>query len=309
MAPELVVCPGCHKLVHGEELGRLARDAQTSLAAGDSAAALAGWRRALELLPPESRQYAAIEARIARASARATAPATPKWKRAGPLGLGGVAAFFLTKAKLLLLGFTKVGTLVSMLLSFGVYWSVWGWRYALGLVLSIYVHEMGHVAALRKLGIAANAPMFIPGLGALVRLKQYPATAREDAIVGLAGPVWGLGAAVVAFAAARVTGAGSLFAIAQSGAVINLFNLLPVWQLDGGRGIRPLSTLQRWILVGVIVTAGWTLNEVPLGLVSGLLFAVQSLRGGAPKPDWDVLVRFVVLIVVLSVLAAAPVPR
>jgi Zn-dependent protease len=309
MAPELVACPGCHKLVHGEELRRLARDAETSLAAGDSAAALAGWRRALELLPPESRQYAAIEARLARTSAGATAPADRSWRKAGPLGLGGVAAFFLTKGKLLLLGLTKMGTLLSMLLSFGVYWSVWGWRYALGLVLSIYVHEMGHVAALRKLGIAANAPMFIPGLGALVRLKQYPATAREDAVVGLAGPVWGLGAAVVAFAAARVAGAGSLPAIAQSGAIINLFNLLPVWQLDGGRGIRPLSTLQRWILVVVVVATGWVMNELPLGLVSGLLFAVQALRGGAPKPDWHVLVRFVVLLVALSTLAAVPVSR
>src|SRR3989454_12639768 len=81
-----------------------------------------------------------------------------------------------------------------MLLSAGVYWAAWGWKFALGVVLSIYVHEMGHVQALQRYGIKATAPMFIPGVGAVVRLKQYPASPREDARVGLAGPLGGLGA-------------------------------------------------------------------------------------------------------------------
>ena len=70
------------------------------------------------------------------------------------------------KAKALLLGLTKGTTLLTMLLSLGVYWSMWGWPLRLGLVLSIYVHEMGHVIALARYGFRATAPMFIPGLGA-----------------------------------------------------------------------------------------------------------------------------------------------
>ena len=86
---------------------------------------------------------------------------------------------------------------------FGVYWSIYGWPLALGLVLSIYVHEMGHVAMLRRLGIAASAPMFIPGVGALVMLKQHVTDPLIDAKIGLAGPVWGLGAALAALAGTR----------------------------------------------------------------------------------------------------------
>src|SRR5207302_3963478 len=97
------------------------------------------------------------------------------------------ALFLLTKGKLLLLGLTKATTFFSMLLSLGVYWAAWGWKFALGLVLSIYIHEMGHVFALRRLGFKASAPMFIPGLGALIRLRQHPANPREDAEIGLAG--------------------------------------------------------------------------------------------------------------------------
>src|SRR4029079_13484890 len=89
-------------------------------------------------------------------------------------------------------------TVLSMLLSLGVYWTAWGWKFALGIVLSIYVHEMGHVIVLGRYGFRATAPMFIPGLGALVRLRQHVVNPREDAEIGLAGPIYGLGAALVA---------------------------------------------------------------------------------------------------------------
>src|SRR5256885_5819705 len=112
-------------------------------------------------------------------------------------------------------------------------------HFAFGLVLSIYIHEMGHVQALQRYGIKATAPMFIPGFGAVIRLKQYPADAREDARVGLAGPLWGLGAALAAYAVYRATGVGVWGAIAHMGALVNLFNLVPVWQLDGARGCLP----------------------------------------------------------------------
>jgi len=98
-----------------------------------------------------------------------------------------VALFALTKAKFLLLGLTKLSTLGSMLAFLGVYWSMFGWKFALGFVLCIYVHEMGHVAELRRFGIAASAPMFIPGLGAFVSLKQLPANVMQDSRVGWPG--------------------------------------------------------------------------------------------------------------------------
>ena len=85
-----------------------------------------------------------------------------------------VLLFLLTKAKVLLIGLTQVKTVLSMAVALGVYATIYGWQFALGLVVSIYIHEMGHVVWLRRYGIPATAPMFIPGLGAFVRLKRIP---------------------------------------------------------------------------------------------------------------------------------------
>ena len=112
----------------------------------------------------------------------------------------------LTKGKLVLLGLTKLNTLLSMLASIALYWALYGWKFGVGFVLSIYIHEMGHVTALAHYGIPASAPMFIPGFGAFVRLKAYPANPGEDARVGLAGPFWGLGAALVCMGIGVLTG-------------------------------------------------------------------------------------------------------
>src|SRR5207244_8518739 len=197
--------PSCHRLVHADQLKRLAADAQRATQAGDPSGALTAWRRALDLLPPDSTQHQVISARmgdLSRTVDRQPAAAKPSspWGK-GAAGLGAVGTllfklkfalvFVLTKAKLLLLGLTKAGTLFSMLLSAGVYWTIWGWKFAFGFVVSIYIHEMGHVQALTRYGIKATAPMFIPGVGAFIRLKQYPTDRREDARVGLAGPIWG----------------------------------------------------------------------------------------------------------------------
>jgi hypothetical protein len=149
------------------------------------------WVKALELLPPGSEQYRATKARIENIDLQLSDKNV--WaKRAAKLGPVGVvlwkfktvALLVLTKGKLLLLGLTKLSTFASMLAFFGVYWSLYGWKFALGFVLSIYIHEMGHVMALRKYNIAASAPMFVPFLGAFVRMRQYPSTVGEDARVG-----------------------------------------------------------------------------------------------------------------------------
>ena len=87
-----------------------------------------------------------------------------------------------------------------MLAAFGVYWTVFGGWFALGLVLSIYIHEMGHVATLMRYGVRASAPLFLPGLGAVIRLNQAFTDPRQDARVGLAGPIWGTGAAMACVA-------------------------------------------------------------------------------------------------------------
>jgi Zn-dependent protease len=320
IAPALLTCPACRRLTHAERLTELAAAAEAASLAGQAAEALGLWRSALELLPQDAAQAEAVRSRIDALSRQVeTAPrrglgALPKWL--APLGVAGLLlwkfkfalAFVLTKGKLLLLGLTKSSTFFSMLLALGAYWSLWGWKFALGFVLMIYVHEMGHVSALRSLGIKASAPMFVPGLGAFVRLKQYPASPREDARVGLAGPVWGLGAALATWGLYLATGQAIFAGIAHAGAVVNLFNLIPVWQLDGSRGMRALARRDRAV-IAVLVAAAFFVTAEGLLLLLALAAAWRAFERSAPETsDRRSLVEFALLILALGVLCAIEIP-
>ena len=267
------------------------------------------WERALALVPPGSEQYRALKARIQNIDLQLSDKSV--WaKRLAKLGPVGVllwkfktfALVALTKGKLVLLGLTKLSTFASMLAFFAVYWGLYGWRFALGFVLSIYIHEMGHVIALRKYGIAATSPMFIPFVGAMVRLKQYPANVAQDARVGLAGPIWGLGATIVAWLSAVVTGHPIWYAIAHTSAWINLFNLIPIWQLDGGRGFRALTRKQRGMALGVTLVM-WAITEETMLLLiaAGALYRLFS-KDYPAEDDNGVLTQYVGLIVLLAML-------
>lgn len=210
----------------------------------------------------------------------------PEWiKRLGPLGVVATAALkfktaillFFAKAKFLLFGLAKLKTLLSMLAFLGVYWGLYGWKFAAGFVLGIYIHEMGHVWMLRHYGLRASAPMFIPGLGAFVSLYDSPADVAQDARIGLAGPLWGAGAALACLLPTIVFPGGVWGAIARATAYINLFNLTPVWTLDGGRGFRALDYRQRIMWLGLAV-ALWYITD------SGLFLIL--LLGGAYRVFW-----------------------
>ena len=274
LAPALLVCPSpsCHALVHAESLKQLARDAEAAEARGDKARALALWREALEHLPPNSNQYAAI---LERASALGTQSGRDarqadvdrvraKYGKHGAV-IGAIAVFLLkfkfvillvlTKGQLLLLGLTKLSTLSSMAVFLGFDARFLGWPLALGLVLSIYIHEMGHVAALHRHGIKASSPMFIPGVGAFIRSRQRIHGEWAEADVGLAGPLWGFGAAVVCYGVFRLTGVMYWSTLAGWGALINAFNLTPVWQLDGAHAFKAMSRLHRITAAGALLAA------------------------------------------------------
>jgi Zn-dependent protease len=341
IAPNLLSCPSCHRLVHADRLKELAESAEASERADELTAALECWREAITLLPSASRQHAVISGRIDALSRRveamparkAAGPATPadpqalpvnphddrsRWTGGAITGVAGtlalaawkfkvVALLLLTKAKFLLLGLTKASTFFSMMAAFGVYWTVFGGWFALGFVLSIYIHEMGHVAALMRYGVPATAPLFIPGLGAVIRLRQSFINPREDARVGLAGPIWGCAAALACTAAYLLTDYPLWGALARVGAWINLFNLTPFWQLDGARAFHSLNRPQRWLAVTAVATA-WALTAEGL-LV--LLMAVGAYRAAldkpADEPDRGALVQYIALVAVLSTLVLLPV--
>ena len=308
LAPALLLCPACGALAHAADLTSLAAAAEQAEGRGDLSESAAAWRRALELLPHSAPQHAAVAARLDDVSRRlqaapAVADGTGR-KRGWGAAAGGLLVVLLSKAKLLLLGLTKIKTMFSMLAFVGVYWGLYGWPLAVGFVLSIYVHEMGHVAALSHLGIRASAPMFIPGIGAFVKLEQPLRSTREDAIVGLAGPIWGLAAAVTAYALYLATGAGIWGAIASLGAWVNLFNLMPVWQLDGARGFSALSRPQRWI--ACLTAAGGALlaRQPMLWLVAGV-GVWRAFQANTEPGDRRALLTYVGLVVALAAIGLA----
>ena len=241
-------------------------------------------------------------------------------------GIAAAAVALLAKGKLLLLGLLKLPTLLSMLVFARIFGGPNMWL-GLGVVACIYVHEIGHVNALRRYGIDASAPMFVPGLGAFVRLKQYPTDAHEEARVGLAGPLWGLVASAVAAALGLLTASKLVLGIASWSASVNLFNLIAFWQLDGARGLRALSKEQRLVVAAVASGAALALylllpplthpEDDPFFIVHAwrrcvpaavAVFAAVRAFGTDAHPEGDqrMLALFVTLILVLSALYALP---
>jgi Zn-dependent protease len=185
------------------------------------------------------------------------APAPAEHGRGGLLGrlaapLIAVVAFF-GKFKLVLLALAKVkflATAGTMLVSIVAYASIWGWKFGVGFVLLILVHEYGHVIQLRREGVKdVSAPIFIPFLGALIWAKSLGDDAAAEARVGLAGPILGAIGAAACVGLYLLTGNDLFRALAFTGFFLNLFNLLPVGFLDGARAAAALSP---WVwLLGV----------------------------------------------------------
>jgi len=305
LSSALLVCPSCHALVHRDELQWLASQADSLLAAGDTKAAAGRWREALALLPPRSAQHEAVAKRVEELTLKLQSEqSSSRWKA------GGVTALLvgaLTKGKLLLAGLLKLPTLLSMLAFAGVYWSIWGWKFAVAIVVGIYIHEMGHVAALHARGLPASAPMFLPGFGAFVRLHSKPATPREDSYIGLAGPIWGLGAALVAAALFAFTRNEFWGAAAHTTAVINLFNLTPVWSLDGSRGFASQSSRQRWLILGLLA-ATFAITREGMLVIVAIAAIWRAFQKNAPKlEDWAGFTRFAVLVIALAALTKIPI--
>jgi Zn-dependent protease len=173
------------------------------------------------------------------------------------LGAAGAAIVALvTKLKAVLLFLPKIKLLATTgtaLVSVAAYSVLWGWSFALGFVLLILVHEMGHVFALRREGIKASAPMFIPFMGAVIGARSLGDNALAEARVGLAGPLLGsLAAGGVAIAGAA-SHSDFLEALGYTGMLLNLFNLLPVVPLDGGRAMAAMAPWMWFIGFGALV--------------------------------------------------------
>jgi Zn-dependent protease len=160
-------------------------------------------------------------------------------QRKGGGVLGGIVAFAAAAAKLSIGGLKFASIFVAV----GAYSLIWGWRFAIGFVALIAIHELGHVFEARRQGLEASWPMFVPFLGAYVR-HSVPASAFNAALISLSGPFWGGVGCAALLAVGRSSSSPLLEALAYVGFLLNLVNLLPVGFLDGGQARRAYRTLR-----------------------------------------------------------------
>lgn len=213
--------------------------------------------------------------------ARGYEPVQPRWglrdllrKLAAPLiGLG----FLILKFGGLLLKLKVVTTGASMFVSIAAYAWFWGLPFAIGFVLLIFVHELGHVLELRRQGIPASAPLFIPFLGAVIGMKQLPDDAWKEARVALAGPILGSVGAAACWIAGEATGSELLIGLAFVGFFLNLFNLIPIVPLDGGRAAGALHPVF-WFVGLLMMLALVVLRPNPILILIVILGGLDLWR-------------------------------
>jgi Zn-dependent protease len=232
------------------------------------------WGKAAPVPPaPPERDYEPIHPGSGRE------PLRDRLKRwLGPIGAGLILLVTKLKAVLLLLPKLKLFTTSwTMLVSIAAYTLLFGLPFAVGIVVLLLIHEMGHVIQLRREGVEASAPMFIPFLGAVIAAKSMGKDAAAEARVGLAGPILGSVATLVPLAIWLATGEEFWRALAFIGFFLNLFNLLPVVPLDGGRAMAALSPWAWW--VGYAALIGLTIAfPSPIMLLILLFGGLESWR-------------------------------
>ena len=177
----------------------------------------------------------------------------------------------------------------TMLISMFAYSLVFGWPYAVGFVLLIFFHELGHYIAARLCGLNVGAPMFIPFVGAWISMKEMPRDVHTEAYVGFAGPFVGTLAALACYWIARSTDSQIMLALAYSGFMLNLFNLIPISPMDGGR-ITAIISPKVWLFGMPLLAALFLYSPSPMLIMIAILafpqvkIALQKDNGASDMP-------------------------
>ena len=304
--PGALVCQQCHALVHSEELDRLAADAKALEAKGDLRGARERWLAGLYLLPRTSKQYDWIKEHAhtleaAADEAQLPEPMDNKWaKRLGPVG---PIAILLAKGKTILFALFKLKFLLSFAAFIGLYWAMWGMKFGIGFAVLILLHEMGHFIDIKRRGLPADMPVFLPGLGAYVRWQAMGVPLETRAEVSLAGPLAGFFVAVGCAVLWWQTGNPLWAGLARAGAGLNLLNLIPVWILDGGQAVLALSKMERIILLTACLALWLVLGESMFFLVAlGAGYQVFFAGDLPPHPSRATTIYFVAVLTGLGVI-------
>ena len=300
IAEGTLACPDCGSLVYGEHLAGLAGAAQNLEREKRWEEARAAWSAARAWLPPNGREDQTLQQRIGAIDAQHNAEKekAARWiKRLGPLA---PVVVLLTKLKGILFVLFKLKFLLSFIAFFGLYWALFGWKFGLGFTLSILIHEMGHYVAVKRRGLKADLPVFLPGLGAYVRWYSMGIPLDGLAAIALAGPLFGLVTALLCLALLPATHQPVFLALAHAGAFINLLNLIPVLGLDGAQAAYALSKVQRGLLLVASVVLFAVMHQgVLLFLAAG--FGWRLFTHDEPEhPSTRTMVYFMLLLFALA---------
>jgi Zn-dependent protease len=270
LAPELLACPQCHTLVHAGQLEQLAATAKTLEAQHQFLQARDHWLKALPLLPPQSTQADWIRdnARKLELAAAQSGPQESRSKWANKLGPLAPIALILAKGKTLFLAIFKLKFLLSLGAFMAFYWTLYGAKFGVGFAVLILIHEMGHFIDIKRRGLPAEMPVFLPGLGAYVRWQALGVSRQTRAAISLAGPLAGWIASVICAVVWWKTGNSLWAALARAGAWLNILNLIPVWILDGGQAVLVLNKGERIALVTTCIALSFVLGESVFFLVA-----------------------------------------
>jgi Zn-dependent protease len=284
LAPGALVCDQCHALVHSEELERLSAEAKAFEARGDLRQAREKWTTALALLPSTSMQADWIKQHVTALAA------------AGITGLAAentatVGARF------------KLTSILSFLAFVALYSAASGAKFGIGFAVLILLHEMGHFVDIKRRGLPADMPVFLPGLGAYVRWQALGVSIETRAAVSLAGPLAGFFASVACAVIWWQTGIPFWATLARVGAVLNVLNLIPVWALDGGQAALALNKTERIVLMTACLALGLALGQNIFFLVAaGAGYRAFFASDLPARPSRATTVYFVVVLTALGVI-------
>ena len=295
-----MACSHCHALVHKAELEQLADEARAFQARGDFPAARELWSRSLVLLPPDSKQAEWMRRKLLSVEVipAATTNARDGWARKlGPLG---PIAVLLAKSKGLLLAIFKLKFLLSLFAFVAVYWALFGWKFGVGFAAAILIHEMGHFVDIKRRGLPAEMPVFLPGLGAYVRWQNLGVPARVRAQISLAGPLAGWVAAAVCLLLYYRTRQSLWAALARTGAVLNILNLIPIWMLDGGQAALALARTERIFLLAASL-ALWLISGESIFFLVTMGVTWRLFTKDLPtESSWSTLAYYIALLAALA---------
>jgi Zn-dependent protease len=278
----MLACSQCLTLVHGQELDRIAAEAKEFEAKGDLRSARERWLACLPLLPRGSKQAEWVRDHALKLDLNADSlehVETP----------GGETNWFRNLRPL--------WTLVPFIF---IYSQIYGTEFGVGFALLILVHEMGHFVDIKRRGLPADMPVFLPGLGAYVRWRALGVSLQTRAAVSLAGPAAGFIGSVVCWVIWLKTGNGLFAGLARASAWLNILNLVPVWILDGGQAALALSRVERAVLVVVGVALSVVFWDALFLVVAAGALVRVFIKDAPERASWGITTYFVMVLVLLA---------